>query len=428
MSLNQINRLISTSRQSYISSVNSIRSLSTAKDIPSFPMKRKSPLRPPPEYAKLRKEAPVTKAKIWDGSSVWLVSRHKDVVKVLTDSSFSKVRTHEGFPETGPGGKAAATATKPTFVDMDPPEHTQHRSMVENDFSMKNVESLRPKLEKIANNLIDEMKKKKQPVDLHISYSLPVPTFTIYDMLGIPYEDHDFLERCNAIRTNGSATSAESSAASQDLMNYLARLVEKKKKNKGGNDMITRLLKQVQQGKLTDEELVAMSFLLLVAGNATTANMITLGILTLLQHPNQLNELKKNPSLIKNAVEEILRYLTGSQFATRRVAIQKVQIGNQLIEKNQGVWALNASANDDEEVFKNPTQFDIHRQPNPHLAFGEGIHRCVAEHLARAEIEVAINTLLHRLPNLQLAVPFDKIEYVTDSSRDFGVNALPIKW
>ena len=192
--------------------------------------------------------------------------------------------------------------------------------------------------------------------------------------------------------------------------------------------MITRLWKQVHQGKLTHDELVAMTFLLLVAGNATTANMITLGVLTLIQHPDQLNELKKNPSLIKNAVEEILRYLTGSQFATRRVALKKVKIGNQTIEKNQGVWALNASANEDEDVFPNPTTFNIHRQPNPHLAFGEGIHKCVAEHLARAEIEIAINTLLQRLPNLQLAIPLEKIQYVNDSSRDFGVDALPIKW
>ena len=187
--------------------------------------------------------------------------------------------------------------------------------------------------------------------------------------------------------------------------------------------MTTRLLKQVREGKLNDEELVAMLFLLLVAGNATTANMITLGILTLLQHPNQLNELRQNPSLIKSTVEEILRYLTGSQFATRRVAIKKVQIGNEIIQKNEGVWALNASANEDKEVFKNATKFDIHRQPNPHLAFGAGIHQCVAEHLARAEIQTGIQTLIQRLPNLQLAIPLDKIKYVTDFSRDYGVEA-----
>ena len=188
-------------------------------------MKRTSPLRPPPEYAQLRQEKSLKKAKIWDGTSVWMAAKYNDVTKVLTDPSFSKVRTHPGFPETGPGGKAAATATKPTFVDMDPPDHTKYRSMIEQDFSPKNVQALRPKIEKIANDLIDKMMKNKQPVDLHISYSLPVPTFVIYDMLGIPYEDHEFLETCNAIRTNGSATSAQSSAASQDLMNYLSRLV-----------------------------------------------------------------------------------------------------------------------------------------------------------------------------------------------------------
>lgn len=188
-------------------------------------MKRTSPLRPPPDYAQLREEKCLRKAKIWDGTSVWLAAKYNDVRKVLTDPSFSKVRTHAGFPETSPGGKAAAKAVKPTFVDMDPPEHTRHRAMIEQDFSEKNVQLLKPKIEKVANELIDQMIKKKQPIDLHTAYSLPLPTLIIYDMLGIPYEDHEFLENCNAIRTNGSATSAQSSAASQDLINYLSRLV-----------------------------------------------------------------------------------------------------------------------------------------------------------------------------------------------------------
>jgi len=143
-----MDRFISSIGKRYVLSSNTIRYLSTTKDVLSFPMKRTSPLRPPPEYGQLRKEESIRKAKIWDGSLVWMASRHKDVCKVLTDPSFSKIRTHPGFPETGPGGKAAATATKPTFVDMDPPEHTRHRSMIEQDFSENNVESLRPKIEK----------------------------------------------------------------------------------------------------------------------------------------------------------------------------------------------------------------------------------------------------------------------------------------
>lgn len=195
------------------------------------------------------------------------------------------------------------------------------------------------------------------------------------------------------------------------------------------NDIISRLaIEQVKTGKLTHEELVAMSFLLLVAGNATTANMIALGTLMLLQHPDQLCQLRREPSLINNTVEEILRYITGSQFATRRLALEDVEIGGQIIKKGEGVWALNASANDDEEVFQNPTKFDIHRKPNPHLAFGDGIHMCIAEHLARVEIQLAINTLIRRLPNLQLALPVEKLEYVTNPIRDFGVNSLPVQW
>jgi nitric oxide reductase len=187
-------------------------------------------------------------------------------------------------------------------------------------------------------------------------------------------------------------------------------------------------IEQVRTGKLTHDELVAMTFLLLVAGNATTANMIALGILTLLQHPDQLTDLREDSSLIKGAVNEILRYITGSQFATRRVAIEDVEIGGQTIKKGEGVWALNASANEDETVFKDPSRFDIHRQVNPHLAFGDGIHRCIAEHLARAELEIAIATLIRRLPNLQLAIPLDEVQYVTNPARDFAVTALPIKW
>ena len=197
----------------------------TDSTILSFPMKRTCPLRPPPEYAQLRQEESMTKAKIWDGTFVWLASRHEDVCKVLSDPRFSKVRTHPGFPETGPGGKAAAFATKPTFVDMDPSEHTRHRAMVEPDFSPEKVQSIRPKIQTITNDVIDQMIKKDQPIDLHTEYSLTIPTLIIYGILGIPFKDREFLENCNAIRTNGSATSGESSAASKDLMNYLGNLV-----------------------------------------------------------------------------------------------------------------------------------------------------------------------------------------------------------
>ena len=188
-------------------------------------MKRTSPLRPPPEYGQFRREKTLQKAKIWDGSSVWMAAKHQDVCQVLSDPAFSKVRTHPGFPETGPGGKAAATATKPTFVDLDAPEHTEQRAMIEDDFSPKNIQGLKKKISTVANQLIDQIEKQSKPVDLHTAYSLPVPTLVIYDMLGIPYEDHQRLEQWNAIRTNGSATAAQSSAASQDLVNYLTDLV-----------------------------------------------------------------------------------------------------------------------------------------------------------------------------------------------------------
>lgn len=188
-------------------------------------MARTAPLRPPADYAKFRKEQPIVRARMWDGNLVWLVTRHADVSKVLTDPRFSKVRTHPGFPETGPGGKAAARTGKPTFVDMDPPEHTRHRGMVAEDFTPAKAEEMRADVQQIVDQVLDEMLQKAQPVDLLSAFAMPVPTLVIYKMLGVPYEDHDFLDKCNAIRTNGSGTSAESAQASKDLMDYLGRLV-----------------------------------------------------------------------------------------------------------------------------------------------------------------------------------------------------------
>lgn len=402
--------------------------MASGNSLPSFPFQRPAGSEPPLEYAKLRAQDPVSKVELWDGSHVWLVTTHKDVCNVLADNRFSKIRTRSGFPELNAGGKAAA-AHKPTFVDMDPPEHTTQKAMVNPTFTRDHVEAMRPGIQKTVDDCIRTLTRDgcQQPVDLVKSFAVPVPTQVIYQILGIPDKDMDYLSGCNAVRTSGSTTSGQAAAASKEVTDYLSRLV-KSKEAEPGDDLIGKLvIEQLRPGHLEHEDLVLITFLLLVAGNATMTSMIALGVVTLLQHPDQLTALKKDPALANNMVEELLRFHTASALATRRVAKEDVTVAGKVIKEGEGVIASNQSANRDETVFKDADRFDIHRVPGPQLGFGYGIHQCIAEWLARAELQCVFGVLFQQLPNLKLAIPMSEVKY-TAPANDVGITELPVTW
>lgn len=404
--------------------------MATESEYPQFPFARPSGAIPPLEYAKLRATNPISRVTLWDGSHPWLVVKHKDICSVLTDDRLSKQRTRPGFPEMNAGGKAAAK-NRPTFVDMDPPEHMKQRSMVAPMFTRAHAETMRSHIEALAGSLIDDMVKGRcdKPVDLVEKFALPLPSYIIYGLLGVPQEDLKYLTNCAAVRSNGSSTAAAAANANQELLDYFGKLFEQRVKVPG-DDLISKLVvEQFNQGHLDKLDVIQISFLMLVAGNATLVNMITLGVVTLLDHPQQLADLKANPSLAPAFVEELCRYHTASAMATRRVAKEDITLGDQLIKAGEGIIAATQSGNRDEEVFPDPDTFDMHRKRGGEqaLGYGYGDHTCVAEGLARVELEVVFSNLFQRLPNLKLGIPKEDIKY-SDARADVGITELPVVW
>ncbi|KAF2683117.1 cytochrome P450 [Lentithecium fluviatile CBS 122367] len=386
---------------------------------PSFPFARPQAWDPPAEYTKLRATNPI--------------SRHKDVVSVLTDDRLSKERSRPSFPEMSTGGKEAAK-NKPTFVDMDPPQHMRQRSMVEPLFTYEAVAKLRPHIQKTVDTLLDKMIKegRDQSVELVEKFPLPLPlTSIIYGILGVPFEDLDFLTQQDAIRSNGSATATEASNANKILLDYLSKLVDQRSQGPK-DDLISNLVtEQVKPGYIDRADALQIAFLMLVAGNATMVNMINLGVTTHFQNPAQLSKLKADPSLSPAFVSELCRYHTGSAMATRRVAKLDIELAGQTIKASEGIIAATQSASRDEDVFSEPQTFDIlgfvtrendGRGEDGYQAMGFvwGQHRCVAEPLARSELEVVFATLFQRLPGLRLAAPFEEIKW-TPLRKDVGL-------
>ncbi|EKG17909.1 Cytochrome P450 [Macrophomina phaseolina MS6] len=395
--------------------------------VPKFPFARPHGAEPPAEYARLRETDPISRVELWDGSRPWLLVRWKDIVSVATDERFSKERSRPGFPEMSPGGKEAAK-NRPTFVDMDPPAHGHQRGMVADLFSYEHIEELRLKIRKTVNELLDKMLERYDgnPLDLVENFSLPVPSYTIYEILGVPSEDLKFLTKQAAVRSNGSATAAEASNANQELLNYMASLVDKRVR-KPQDDLISHLvITQLNPGHLTAADVVQMAFLLLVAGNATMVNMINLGVIELLHHPTQLADLRANPTGLAPAfVEELCRYHTGSAMALRRVAKVDVRWGDKTIRAGDGVVLANQSGNRDAAIFPDPDMFDMHRARGAEaaLGYGFGAHRCVAEWLARCEMEEVFGALVTRVPGLRLATPVEELRW-TPATKDVGVVEL----
>ncbi|MFG2228103.1 cytochrome P450 [Streptomyces sp. NPDC048644] len=381
------------------------------------------PFDPPPSVEHARKEEPVTRATLWDGSECWLVTRYQDVRDVLGDPRFSSDAKRPGFPFLTAGFKELASSNTSSFIRQDDPEHARLRRMLTADFMIKKVEAMRPQVQGIADDLLDRMTEGRTSADLVAEFALPLPSLVICLLLGVPYEDHDFFQERSRVLLNLTSTADDVRVSQDELLAYLEQLAETKR-SEPDDGIVSRL---AARGELSNRDIAAMGRLLLVAGHETTANMTALSTLALLRNPRQLAALREDPALIKGAVEELLRYLTIVHNGVTRVATDDVTIAGHTIRAGEGVICTINTANRDEGVFPGSDELDVSRDARRHVAFGFGVHQCLGQGLARAELQIAIETLLRRLPGLRLDIPFDDVPFRTDMGI-YGVHALPIAW
>ncbi|WP_198958392.1 MULTISPECIES: cytochrome P450 [Amycolatopsis] len=397
----------------------------THEALPRFPFPGEHPLRPPEEYAALRAERPVARVGLANGHAVWLVTTHAEVRQVLADPRFSREAiTRPDAPRLLP----IAAGSKSIFV-MDPPAHTRLRKLVGRAFTTRRIENLRPRVEKLAASMVDAMAEQGPPADLIAHLAQPLPITLICEMLGVPAADQSLFRAWTDVMLSVSAhSSAEVGAAAGKLKGYLGDLIAAKQRDPS-DDLLTALVTARDEGDSLDtEELLAFAETLLMAGYHATTSEIVHAVLTLTARPAALRRLVEHPDELPVAVEELLRYSqAGGGVGPIRIALEDVEIGGVLVRAGEAVLPSINSANRDENVFDAPGNLDLGRTPNPHLAFGHGIHHCLGAQLGRMELAVALGALFDRFGAVTLAVPEAELEWKTD--RAFSrPETLPLRW
>ncbi|MEV4145892.1 cytochrome P450 [Amycolatopsis sp. NPDC049691] len=381
--------------------------MTSTAEIPEFPMTRAAgcPFDPPPAARALQAEAPLARVRLWDGSTPWLVTRYAEQRSLLADPRVSADITRPGYPSPAPLPKGG---TGISFILMDNPEHARLRRMVTAPFTIRRVAAMRPAVQRIVDEQIDRLLAGPKPADLVEAFALPVPSLVICELLGVPYTDHGFFQENSKVIIRRDAKPEERAAGHRALVGYLDRLMGEKLAAPG-DDLLSGLAGRVHAGELSRTEAAQMGVLLLIAGHETTANMIALGTLALLEHPDQLALLRESadPALVASAVEELLRYLNITHNGRRRVALEDIEVAGETIRAGEGLILANDVANRDPEVFPDGDRLDLTRDS--------------------LELQVVYGTLYRRIPTLALATDVERVPFKHDGSV-YGVYELPVTW
>jgi pimeloyl-[acyl-carrier protein] synthase len=374
---------------------------------------------PYPLYRYLHASAPVQWNAVLDA---WTLVRYADVVASLTDSRFSADRTLQAEADALEGYELAKS-----MLVSDPPDHTRMRALVQKAFTPRMIEQLRPRIVSIVDDLLDRIAERAGRFDVIADLAYPLPVVVIAELLGVPPQDREIFEEWSALLAASldplvSSDLMQRVTQARDALHGYLRGIIAERRREPKADLISALVAVEERGDvLSEPELVVMCTLLLIAGHETTVNLIGNGMLALLQHPDQLAKLRQSPQLIGTAVEELLRFDSPVQL-TGRIAMEPLEIGGQPIGAGEWVLPLLGAANRDPAQFSEPDGLELARNPNPHVAFGRGIHFCLGAPLARVEGQIAIGALVQRFSNLEQAGNPTRRDQITLR----GLKALPV--
>lgn len=393
-------------------------------DLPVLPIARpaRCPLAAPDEFVQWR-EQPGLRRAMFQGNPVWVVSRYRDIRAALVDPRLSAKTIPDSILPKDDDNKVPVM-----FARTDDPEHHRLRRMLTSNFTFRRCESMRPHIQQMVDHYLGEMVAGGAPADLVREFALPVPSMVIALLLGVPPEDLELFQRNTTTGLDQRSTDAEKGQAFGAMYAYIEELVQRKEREPG-DDMISRLVTEyVATGQLDHATTAMNAVIMMQAGHETTANMISLGTVALLQHPDVYARLGRTdaPVVVANIVEELMRYLSIVHSQVDRVATEDLVIGGQLIRAGEFVMMSLLAGNWDPEFVDTPESFDPDRNSRGHLGFGYGVHQCIGANLARVEMQVAFATLARRLPGLRLAVSPEELKF--KAAHIYGMKELPVAW
>lgn len=401
------------------------------ENAPQFPFER-TPLHPAEAFRETQKDPWLTPIRMWNGQKAWLVSKLEDVRTLLSDKRFSADPANPNYPTISAGRAAIAQKSDPNLIRYDGVDHARIRKMFLPLFTVKRVEEMRGMIETITHQLIDDMLAGPQPVDFMAEFGLKLPSYVLCNILGVPKQDHEIFHDCSARLVDITVGPEENLKANEDFKGYVSALIEAKKADLSGTDIVTQLIRDhFLQGTISEKELIANVQILFLAGHETTANTLAHSIIVMLtQNPEAWEELRTNtdPAFVRNAVEELLRFTSVVQYQCARTAMEDIEFKGRVIRKGEGIYAMINGANRDENAFEDPNKIDFNRHSkSPHVTFGFGPHQCLGQALARLELAIALPALAQRMPNMKIAVPLEEIEFRSEALT-YGVNNVMITW
>jgi cytochrome P450 len=401
----------------------------TLRPAPELPLHmRRDGFDPVPEMAAVRDDEGVRLVTTSFGYPAYLVTRHADVKEVLADSARFSNESRRAFesPDAPPiSEEERARFRAGNLLGLDPPEHTRLRRMLTPEFTVRRMRRLEPRIVEIVDDHLDAMEEAGPPADLVADFALPIPSLVICELLGVPYADRASFQDRTGRLLDLSLPQDERLQLAREGRDYMADLVARAQAEPG-DDMLGMLVRD-HGDDLTTDELIGMAELLLVAGHETTSNMLGLGTLALLQHPDQLALVRDDPAAVAPAVEELLRWLGIVHSGIPRTTTQDVELGGVAIPADSLVVLALAAANRDPRFLADGHQLDVTRDAAGHVAFGHGLHHCLGAPLARLEMRIAFPALLRRFPSLALAVPSEEVGF-RSFHFVYGLHALPVTW